>query len=164
MFLSGKFNSRTALNGTNAFDHDSHRTLYCGVDPADDNRVLIRKLIQINTNTYAYEETRITRHSDGREPDVHTTLTKCEGFNLKEKVGVKEHNIRQMHRPMPNALGYSLYYRGSCKHLSIVENSIWKASAQTWREWWQNLADRRDMSTYLYLRWYQQPIPFSIGL
>ena len=84
---------------------------------------------------------------------MHTTLTKVHGFDLNEKVSNHELNIRGMHRAMPNVLAYSLYFRPSAGHLSIVENSLWKTSGTTWSDWWRTVMDRRDMSAYLQRRW-----------
>jgi len=35
--------------------------IFLGPDPADSNRMLIRKIIQLDEGSYAYEETRVTR-------------------------------------------------------------------------------------------------------
>jgi hypothetical protein len=53
--------AKRVFGGINMMDNDSFTTLFCGPDPADDNRILIRKIVKINNGTYAYEETRITR-------------------------------------------------------------------------------------------------------
>ena len=48
---------------------------------------------------------------------------------MKEDATQKELTTRLMHRPTPNSLGFSLYYRktdSGTNHLSIVENSLWK--------------------------------------
>jgi hypothetical protein len=58
---------------------------------------------------------------------------------------------------MPNVMGFSLYYRGlwsGAAHMSIVENTLFKAGGGSWFEWWQDLKDKRDMSKYLKGRWY----------
>ena len=43
-----------------------------------------------------------------------------------------------MFRPLPHAMGFSLYYRDnkvkSNEHLSIVENTLYKATLGNWRE------------------------------
>ena len=58
-----------------------------GPDPADPNRVLIRKVIQIGENSYAYEETRLTRSDNKtKAPEVHTVASKLHGFDLKENL------------------------------------------------------------------------------
>ena len=47
--------------------------------------MLIRKVIQIGENSYAYEETRLTRSdSKTKAPEVHTVASKLHGFDLKE--------------------------------------------------------------------------------
>ena len=133
------FRPSRALGGLSRSETDSFRTLFCGPDPADNNRLLIRKIVQLNDKTYAYEETRINRNNHDGHPSVHTTMYKIAGFDLKEHITPKEWTIRALHRPMPNILGYSLYYRkthAGLNHLSIVENSLWKTSGSTWSEWW----------------------------
>ncbi len=105
-WYAGSFSSNKVLNGLSRLDSDSFRTLSCGPDPADPNRVLIRKIIQINETTYAYEETRISR-----DQTVHTTLTKIAGFDMNEKLHVSEIALRNSHRAMPNVIGFSLYFR-----------------------------------------------------
>ena len=35
-----------------------------GVDPADPNRILVRKLVMLNEGSYAYEESRITKATE----------------------------------------------------------------------------------------------------
>ena len=42
---SNKFNNRKVIGGLIAGDYQTHRTLFAGPDPADANRVLIRKLV-----------------------------------------------------------------------------------------------------------------------
>ena len=42
---SYRFNNRKVIGGIAMGDYDSHRTLYAGPDPADHNRVLVRKLV-----------------------------------------------------------------------------------------------------------------------
>ena len=63
-----------------------------------------------------------------------------------------------MHRPMPNLIGFSLYYRktnSGINHFSIVENTFWKKSELAWADWWATWNDRRDLSKYLRRRWVQ---------
>ena len=57
---------------------------------------------------------------------------------------------------MPNVLGYSLYARDIKTYgylYSLVENTLYKQSGGTWLEWFKDLKDRRDMSSYLRKRW-----------
>ena len=57
---------------------------------------------------------------------------------------------------MPNVIGFSLYSRETAdgfRHTSMVENTIEKASAYSWAEWFNDMRDRRDMSNYLRMRW-----------
>ena len=110
-----------------------------GPDPADSNRILVRKIIQLNENSYGYEETRITRQGEGKLPTVHSQVTKLSLFNLHEHVGKQEMTIRKMHRAIPHVVGFSLYFRKTGfgpNHLSITENTLWKASQESWAEWW----------------------------
>lgn len=60
----------------------SYVTLFAGVDPADQNKMLVRKLVRLNKATYAYEETRVSRE----DSSVHTNLVKVHGFDLNEKM------------------------------------------------------------------------------
>ena len=151
---AGKFYNNKVLGGFFNGDVNSHRTLYAGPDPAEPNRVLIRKLLQISDRTYAYEETRITR-VEGKSPTVHSTIYRIRGFDLDEKLDPQEITIRGAFRPMPNVLGFSLYYRqmkSGARHFSVVENALFKTGG-TWFEWFSDLKDRRDMSIYLRSRW-----------
>ena len=116
---------------------------------------MVRKIVKLRDNSYAYEETRVTRKPDTL-PDVHTTMTKLPEFNLEEDVSNKELAMRYKFHALPNMLGFSLYYRKTgtgINHLSIVENSLWKKSEGTWTEWWNDLNDRRDIACYLRKRW-----------
>ena len=154
--VTNNFRSERIFGGLNHGDADSYRTLYAGPDPANSNRMLVRRIIQLSDSTYAYEETRVTRNKESKQPSVHTTISKIAGFDLKENVSAEEASIRGQHRAMPNVLGFSLYYRktnSGLNHFSIVENSLWKTQGSSWSEWWQNFHDRRDMSRYLRQRW-----------
>ena len=82
-----------------------------GPDPADPNRVLGRKALQLSEGQYAYEETTVTPHNNGLLPTVHTTAYKAHLWDLKEDVTQKEFNLRRAFRPMPNCVGFSLYFR-----------------------------------------------------
>ena len=57
-------------------------------DPADSNRVIIKKIVQISPHTYVYEETRITRN-EGIRPTVYTQMSKLAGIDLKENISNK---------------------------------------------------------------------------
>ena len=146
------FTPGRVLGGASFADYDSNQTLYVGVDPADPNRVLVRKLVQVNNNTYCYEETRITP-TDQRVPTVHTQLFRIGDFDLHEELTPEELSIRGRFRPLPNVLGYSLFYKQLSSfgfpHMSIVENSLWKQAGGTIREWLRDFRDRRDMAYYL---------------
>ena len=57
---SYRFNNRKVIGGIAMGDYNSHRTLFAGPDPADNNRVLIRKLVQTSDNVWCFEESRVT--------------------------------------------------------------------------------------------------------
>ena len=57
---------------------------------------------------------------------------------------------------MPNVMGFSMYYRYlkmGVPHWSMVENTLYKRGSGTWVEWFQDIRDRRDMSSYIRKRW-----------
>lgn len=143
------------VTGQNFKEYLNYKTIYAGVDPADPSRVLIRKIVQINENTYCYEETRITPTE--KSPSVHTHLYRVKDFDLKEDLTPEETQIRGAFRPLPNVIGFSRYYRDYASwygsHFSIVENTLYKSAGGTWLEWFQDLRDRRDMSSYLRKSW-----------
>ena len=56
-----------------------------GPDPADPSRILIRKIVQINDNTYGYEETTITKR-EGNKPAVHSKMSRIGDWDLREEV------------------------------------------------------------------------------
>ena len=77
------FSTGKVLGGIKRNDNSSFRTLYCGKliisltkfklgpDPACPDRVLIRKLVELNEGSWAHEEIRVTKVA-GRAPEVHT--------------------------------------------------------------------------------------------
>ena len=138
-------------------DYSTHKTLFAGPDPADTNRVLIRKLVQTSDNVWCFEEARITPSAKGGNPSVHTTLHRLGWFDINEPLTEKELKMRIMHRAMPNVVGFSLftrqYEKGSSSSYSIVENTLLKQSSYRWAEWFRDLQDRRDISSYLKMRW-----------
>jgi hypothetical protein len=124
------------------------------VDPSDPTRALVRKLVQVNTNTYCYEEIRITPGE--KTPTLHTQLFRIRDFDLHESLSPEELRIRGQFRPVPNVMGFSLFYKGLTRggiHLSIVENTLWKQAGGTYREWIRDFRDRRDMSAFLRKQW-----------
>ena len=126
-----------------------------GPDPADPQRVLVRKILELSDGKYAYEETTISPNAASGVPTVHSTAYKIHQWDLHEQATQKELNIRQAYRPMPNCIGFSLYSRqteSGTNHLSIVENTLWKPT-YTWKQWWADWNDRRDLSRYLRYRW-----------
>ena len=92
--MTSYFRSERIFFGLNHGDADSYNTLYAGPDPANANRMLVSRIIQLGESTYAYVETRVTRNSNSKQPSVHTTISKIAGFDLKEKVTPEEASIR----------------------------------------------------------------------
>lgn len=88
-------------------------------------------------------------------------------WDLYTKFNAREESIQRRFRARPCVNSMSLFYTqvgGLSNPLlwgpnyllgtqgaqyTIVENSFEKASELTWREWFQNLADHRNMSSYL---------------
>ena len=148
------YGNNRAIGGLYPQDYETFRTLYAGQDPADPARALVRKLVKVGS-TYCYEETRITPQQDKKDPSVHIQLFRVKDFDLKESLTPQELQLRGLFRPVPNVMGYSIYYRdGTAKTRSatLVENTLTK-NGGTWLEWFQDLRDRRDMSAYLRIRW-----------
>ena len=70
---SFRYSNRKILGGCFFGDYNSFKTMYAGPDPADTNRVLVRKVIKTGERTWAFEETRITpAEVEGGKPSVHT--------------------------------------------------------------------------------------------
>mgnify|MGYP000415458819 CR=1 FL=1 len=146
------------LGGCFFGDYNSHKTIYAGPDPADSNRVLIKKVIQTSDKTWAFEESRVTpSETEGANPTVHTTVTRIGILDMNDNISFEEETKRLIHRAMPNLLSFSLFSRayqtGRSSSFSVVENSHTKASYYRWSEWWKDVQDRRDLSQYLWLRW-----------
>ena len=83
-------------------------------------------------------------------------MFRLRGFDLKEHLGGEEIQLRLQFRPVPNVMGYSLFFKSMAdkrNHLSIVENTLTKASGTSWRDWLADLRDRRDMANYIRQRW-----------
>ena len=68
--------------------------VFIGPDPADPERVLIRKVLELRDGRYAYEETTITPNKSAGVPSVHTKAYKLHMWDLKEEVTQKELNVR----------------------------------------------------------------------
>ena len=83
---------------------------FSGPDPADPSRILIRKIVQCSEGTYGYEEVTVTKR-EGDKPSVHSKLVRLGDWDLNEEVSAQEHAIRVKHRPTPNVIAFSLYYR-----------------------------------------------------
>tara|TARA_B110000305_G_C18989922_1_gene425636 strand:+ start:37 stop:534 length:498 start_codon:yes stop_codon:yes gene_type:complete len=153
-----RFNNNKILGGYMMGDYDSHKTLFAGPDPADTNRVLVRKLVQISDNKWAFEEARITpSETEGGNPTVHTTLHRLGWFNINEPLTEKELAMRLQYRAVPNVIGFSMFLRpyasGSRSSFTIVENSLIKGNNYRWAEWFRDLQDRRSIAAYLKMRW-----------
>ena len=80
------FSPGKVLGGADVADSTSYRTLFCGPDPADPERVLVRKILELSNGRYAYEETTITPNQDAGVPSVHTTAWKIHGWDMKEEL------------------------------------------------------------------------------
>ena len=80
--ISSGVDGKQIFGGYSMTDHESYVTLYAGVDPADQDRMLVRKLVRLSQTSYAYEETRVNRN----DASVHTNLIKVHGFDLNEKM------------------------------------------------------------------------------
>ncbi|CDW79356.1 UNKNOWN [Stylonychia lemnae] len=155
--VGSSYRPEKVVGGFDTLDFNSHRILYAGPDPADKDKVLIRKIVQVSDSTYCYEESRISASENTHEPTVHTQLIRLKGFNLKEHVDDYELNLRGKYKPIPNLLGFSLYYRDpkeAVPHVSVIENTLNKIKADSWIEFFQDLRDKRDMSQYLKGRWF----------
>ena len=59
--MSSGVSGKQLFDGFSMSDSYSYVTLFAGPDPADSNRMLVRKLVQIGIASYAYEETRVNR-------------------------------------------------------------------------------------------------------
>ncbi len=80
------------LGGASLDDQDTHQTLYAGVDHEGPTRAIVRKLVQVNNNTYCYKEIRITPGE--KTPQVHTQLLRIRDLDLHEKLTPEEIHIR----------------------------------------------------------------------
>ena len=76
--------------------------------------------------------------------------------DVRESVSADEHNTRLKYRPLPNVIGFSLFMRAyensKSGSFTIVENSLHKPD-QRWADWFKDLCDKRDISSYLSYRW-----------
>ena len=116
-------------------DYNSHRTLFAGPDPADPQRVLVRKLVQTSEKVWCFEEARISPSDDGK-PTVHTTMHRLGWFDICEAMSDQEMALRLQYRAMPNVIGFSLFQRSGA--FSIVENSLSKKTSQRWAAWFSD--------------------------
>ena len=108
--FNAKFRNYKVLGGTTSSEVDSHKTIFAGPDPADPSRILIRKLVRVSESTYCFEECRITPKENG-QPTVHTQLFRLKDVDLKEKLTPYEIQTRGGYRPIPNVMGFSLYFK-----------------------------------------------------
>ena len=155
---SYRYNNRKVLGGVMMGDYASHRTLSAGPDPADPSRVLVRKLVQTSDSVWCYEETTIApSESEGGSPTVHSTMHRLGWFNIMEPLDDGELSFRLSYRALPNVIGFSLFSRayesGRSSNFTVVENSVNKQSSYRWVEWLRDMQDRRDMASYLRMRW-----------
>ena len=153
---SYRYNNHKVLGGSMLGDYQTHKTLFAGPDPADPTRVLIRKLVQTSDNVWCFEESRVSP-TEGGQPSVHTTLHRLGGLDINEHLSEKELAMRLQYRPMNGVVGFSVFTRPftSSRGTSwtLVENTLTKTSNYRWSEWFRDLCDRRDISTYLNRRW-----------
>ena len=152
-----RFNNWKVLGGVSPGDYNTHRTLFAGPDPADPSRVLIRKLVQTSENVWCFEESRISAPAnEGAIPSVHTTLHRLGDLDINEQLDDEELNIRLSYRQVPNVIGFSLFTRAyensKSGSFSIVENSLAKQGGR-WSQWFRDFQDKRDISSYLKMRW-----------
>ena len=90
-----RYSNWKILAGVTPGDYTTHKTLFAGPDPADSNRVLVRKLVQTSNNVWGYEETRIApSEKEGGSPSVHTTLHRLGQFDIDENLSDEEMKIR----------------------------------------------------------------------
>ena len=156
---SYRYNNWKIIGGVGLSDYNTHKTMFAGPDPADPERVLVRKLVQTSDKVWCFEESRISPpKEDGALPIVHTTLHRLGWIDINEKLDISEASIRLQYWPVPNVIGFSLFsrpYETSKKSASftIVENSLLKKSKFRWVEWLRDFQDKRDISSYLKLRW-----------
>lgn len=156
---SYRYNNRKVLGGSFFGDYSSFKTIYAGPDPADTERILIRKVIQTGDKTWAFEETRVSPSEvEGGKPTVHSQVTRLGILDLNENISDEELAIRLMHRSMPNIISFSLFSRaharGGANYFQIVENSLFKASYYRWQEFFKDWQDSRAISAYLRYRWW----------
>ena len=91
-------------------------------------------------------------------PTVHTTIFRLGQTNIEENIDQNERKIRLLYRPIPNVVSASLFFkakeRGIGYHQSIIEKFVAKNTQQRWLEYFKDLKDRRDVMSYLYMKWY----------
>ena len=154
---SYRYNHKKILGGSMVGDYQTHKTMFAGPDPADPQRVLVRKLVQTSDNVWAFEEARITPSAEGGQPSVHTTLHRLGWFDINENVSERELAMRLTYRPVTNVVGFSLFTRAWNNSRSVswtmTENTLNKTSGYRWQEWFRDLQDRRDIAAYLHNRW-----------
>ena len=154
---SQRYSNKKILGGSMVGDYQTYKTMFAGPDPADSQRVLIRKLVQTSDKVWCFEEARITPNPEGGQPTVHTTLNRLGWFDINEDLSESELAIRLNFREMPNVVGFSLFTRPwtTSRGVSwtLTENTLTKRSSATWTEWLRDLQDRRDIASYVNMRW-----------
>ena len=92
---SYRYSNWKILGGVSLSDYNTHKTLFAGPDPADSNRVLIRKLVQTSDKVWCFEESRITPYEkEGGLPSIHTSLHRLGWVDINEKLDAKEAALR----------------------------------------------------------------------
>ena len=154
---SYRYNNFKTLGGVMAGDYQTHKTMFAGPDPADPSKVLVRKLVQTSDHVWCFEESRISASANGKQPSVHTTIHRLGNLDMNEDLSKREREIRRMHRPRRNIIGFTVYTKAwdhsSGVSWTLAENSYYKAAGYRWQEWWADLQDRRNISSYMKLRW-----------
>mmetsp|Transcript_7081 Transcript_7081/g.11930 ORF Transcript_7081/g.11930 Transcript_7081/m.11930 type:complete len:166 (-) Transcript_7081:158-655(-) len=153
-----RYNHWKVIGGILPGDYASFITLYAGADPANPDRVLVKKLVKISDNTWCLEHSTIEAgEKEGSQPTVHTQMFRLGAFDIEENITAKELHLRLLYRPMPNLLSFQLFSRASQSGRSglfqVIENSFFKASEYRWSEWLKDFQDRRSIASYLKLRW-----------
>lgn len=143
-------------------------------DPADPSRLLIKRVNQVADGKWAYEEIRMGREDSKSVPTLHATMHRLHYWDLYSKFDPREESVKRIFRASPTVVSFSLFYNQVGDHprnpalsltsmlfgghgvqYTIVENILHKESQLGFREWFNDLQDKRDMSTYLRnrMRW-----------
>ena len=124
---------------------------FLGPDPADPNKILVKKVFRTNENSYFYEDVRLDVKSKTAHSQAHI-LT----HDLKEELDEKELDIRRSYRKNYNIVGFSLFWKpldAGKNHLSIIELTN-ETPTETWSLWKNTWLAKRDAFHYLKSRWF----------